>query len=372
MKLRFLTAGESHGKCLCAIIEGMVAGLEIDIAKINKELKRRQQGKGRGGRMLIESDTVEILSGVRFSKTTGAPISLLIKNKDFENWRIPMSIEKVDMNNPEIRALVEEKQITNVRPGHADLAGALKYNADDIRDILERSSARETATRVAVGAIAKQFLSQFGVEINSKILTIGGVSTSNENAINKELENAMTQGYTLGGTIEINAKNVIAGLGSFVNWDKKLDGKLAQALMSIGAVKSVEIGLGKKCADLKGNEVHDEIFLKNGEISRGSNNAGGIEGGMSNGETITATISMKPIPTMKAPLKSINIKTKEPYEAHFERSDTCAVEACAIVAESMLAIVLANEYLEKFGGDSIGETRCNFKNYSDKIRERLL
>ena len=371
MKLRFLTAGESHGKCLTAIIEGMISGVEIDVNKINEDLSRRQQGKGRGGRMQIETDTVEILSGVRFSKTTGAPISLVIKNKDFENWVIPISVDKVDMNNPEIAEAVKKKEITNVRPGHADLSGALKYNAQDVRDILERSSARETAARVAVGSVAKQFLSEFGVEVKSEVLSIGGVLADDENAVNEKISQAKEIGDTLGGLIRVTINNVVAGVGSFVNWDRKLDANLARALMSIGAIKSVEVGLGKESAFVTGSNMHDEIALENGNIIRKTNNAGGIEGGMSNGEPIVLTIAMKPIPTMKKPLKSINLKTKEPYEAHFERSDTCAVEACAVVAEAMSAIIIANEYLEKFGGDSLKETKTNFDTYVSSIKERL-
>ncbi|MBQ7450859.1 chorismate synthase [bacterium] len=371
MKFRFLTAGESHGKSLCAIIEGMVAGLDISTARINEDLKRRQQGKGRGGRMQIESDTVEILSGIRFSKTTGSPISMLIKNTDFENWKIPMSVEALNLNDPEISEKVKEKVITNVRPGHADLAGALKYGAEDIRDILERSSARETATRVAVGSVAKQFLEKFGVKTESKILSIGGIDAQNENAVDDIILQAKNKGDTLGGLIRVYAYNVVAGVGSFVNWDRKLDGNLARAIMSIGAVKSVEIGLGKECAVTVGSKMHDEIKLENGKIIRPTNNAGGIEGGMSNGEPIVVTLAMKPIPTMKTPLKSVNLNTKEAIEAHFERSDTCAVEACAVVAEAMTAIILCDEYLEKFGGDSVDETLTNFKNYSLKIGERL-
>lgn len=371
MKLRFLTAGESHGKSLCAIIEGMVAGLEVDINEINKELKLRQQGKGRGGRMLIETDEVEILSGIRLGKTTGAPISLLIKNKDFDNWIIPMSVEKVDLTNPEILFAVKEKEITNVRPGHADYAGAIKYNADDIRDVLERSSARETATRVAVGSIAKQFLKNFNIDITSQIISIGGIDYDDYEGISNAIENAKNNGDTLGGAIRISIKNVIEGIGSFVNWDRKLDANLARALMSIGAIKSVEIGLGKESANVFGSKMHDEIEFSNGVIKRNSNNAGGIEGGMSNGEPIIITIAMKPIPTMKKPLKSINLKTKQEYEAHFERSDTCAVEACAVVAEAMAAIVIADEYLKKFGGDSLIEVKNNFDNYVSLIKERL-
>ena len=371
MKFRFLTAGESHGKSLCAIIEGMVAGLEVSREKINEDLKKRQQGKGRGGRMQIETDTVDILSGIRFSKTTGAPISFLIKNKDYENWQIPMSIDEVDRNNPEIYEKIKEKEITNLRPGHADLAGLLKYNTQDVRNILERSSARETATRVVAGSIAKQFLKKFNVEIESEIITIGGVDTLKEEDVENIIKQAREKGDTLGGLIRVYAYNVIPGIGSFVNWDRKLDGNLAKAIMSIGAVKSVEIGLGRDCAEIPGSKMHDEIVLEKGKIKRLTNNAGGIEGGMSNGEPIVITLAMKPIPTMKTPLKSINIKTKQAIDAHFERSDTCAVEACAIVAEAMSAIVLCNEYLEKFGGDSIDETFANFQNYSNKIKERL-
>ena len=371
MKFRFLTSGESHGRGLNAIIEGMVAGLEIDVNKINGELQRRQQGKGRGCRMLIETDTAEILSGIRFSKTTGAPISLFIKNKDYDNWQIPMSVEKVDMTNPEITEAVKAKEIKNVRPGHADFAGALKYNAEDIRDILERSSARETATRVAIGSIAKQFLDNFGIKIESEVITIGGIDTVHEEDVDKILESAKQNGDTLGGLIRIWVSGVVPGIGSFVNWDRKLDGNLARALMSIGAVKSVEIGIGRDCAVLYGSQMHDEIELNDGKIERKTNNAGGIEGGMSNGEDIILTIAMKPIPTMKKPLKSINLKTKEPIDAHFERSDTCAVEACAVVAEAMSAIIIADEYLQKFGGDSIDETKTNFNNYVSKVKERL-
>ena len=268
MKFRFLTSGESHGKGLTAIIEGMVAGLEIDTDKINFDLKRRQQGKGRGGRMEIESDAVEILSGIRFSKTTGAPIALFIKNKDYENWKIPMSVEKVDMDNPEIAKAVSDKEITNVRPGHADLSGALKYNAEDVRDILERSSARETAARVAAGSIAKQFLEYFGISIESKILSICGVNASDEQAVNELIENTKQNGDTLGGLIQISISDVIPGIGSFVSWDRKLDGNLSRALMSIGAVKSVEVGLGRASADVLGSQMHDELFVSKKQVYR--------------------------------------------------------------------------------------------------------
>lgn len=372
MKFRFLTSGESHGKSLCAVIDGMVSGLGVDVNKINEDLSRRQMGKGRGGRMQIETDSVEIISGIRFSKTTGAPISFLIKNKDYENWKIPMSIEKVDLSDTEIQNAVREKEITNVRPGHADLTGALKYNLEDVRDVLERSSARETASRVAVGSIAKQFLENFDVSVDSEVITIGGVDTVNEQEVDTLIAQTKEKGDTLGGLIKISIYGVVPGIGSYVNWDRKLDANLARALMSIGAVKSVEVGIGRDCHELLGSQMHDEIKLENGKIIRKTNNAGGIEGGMSNGEVIVLTISMKPIPTMKRPLNSINLKTKQPIEAHFERADTCAVEACAVVAEAMSAIVIADEYLEKFGGDSIDETITNFNNYVSKLKERML
>lgn len=361
-KLRFLTSGESHGMCLNAIIEGLPANLIIDKGFIDNELAKRQCGYGRGGRMQIEKDKALIKSGVRFGKTTGAPVCIEIENKDWQNWTIPMSTAPVDVSGYEIAQAIEEKKITRVRPGHADLSGAIKYNHNDIRNVLERSSARETASRVAVGAVAKLLLMEFGIEINSKVLKV--LNAENEDDIKAEIDKAREQGDTLGGYFEISAKNVPVGLGSFVHWDKRLDGMLAQALMSIPAVKSVEIGAGMGVVGLLGSQTHDEIFWENEKYSRKTNNAGGIEGGMSNGEDIVLRAAMKAIPTMKKPLKSVDIKTKEPYEAHFERSDTCAIEACAVVGEAMTAIVLADAFLEKFGGDSLDEIK---KNYDNKL-----
>lgn len=357
-KFRFLTSGESHGICLNAIVEGMPSNIKIDKSFIDSELARRQQGYGRGGRMQIETDKAKILSGVRFGKTTGAPVCIEIENKDWQNWTVPMSVEPVDTTNPEIANAIAEKEITRVRPGHADLAGAIKYNHTDVRNVLERSSARETAARVAVGAIAKCLLKEFEIEIQSKILQIG--NAFDEESIKQEIDNAKEQGDTLGGKFEITAKNLPVGLGSFVNWDRRLDGRLAQALMSIPAVKVVEIGAGTQAATLKGSQMHDEILFENNQYTRKTNNAGGIEGGMTNGEDIVLTVTMKAIPTMKKPLNSVDIKTKEPISAHFERSDTCAVEACAVVGEAMTAIVLADTFLEKFGGDSLEEIKRNF------------
>lgn len=345
-KFRFLTSGESHGKCLTAIIEGLPANLEIDVDFINSELKRRQGGYGRGGRMKIESDTVEILSGVRFGKTIGSPITLMIKNKDFENW------QKIMSTNPEDET--DEKAFTTCRPGHADYAGSIKYHQKDLRNILERSSARQTAVEVAVGAIAKLFLKQFGIEWSSKILQIGNGKIEEE--FHTEIDNAKAEGNSLGGKIEVTYKNLPIGLGSYVHWDRRLDGRLAQAVMSIPAVKTVAIG-NHHAYKMKGSEYHDEMFLENGKIVRKTNNAGGLEGGMTNGEDLVISATMKPIPTMQKPLHTIDLATMKETEAHFERSDTCAVEACAVVAEARVAWVLANEMLLKFGGDAMEEVK---------------
>ena len=326
---RFLTAGESHGKCLTAIIEGLPAGLFIDTDFINAELKRRQEGYGRSSRQTLEYDTVEITAGVHNGKTTGAPVCLVVNNKDFN----------------------EKPPFTKYRPGHADYAGSEKYSLDDLRDVLERASARKTAIEVAVGAVAKLILKEFGVESYSKILQIG---TSTDN-FEKEIDEAKNSGDSLGGKFEVVFKNLPVGLGSFVHWDRALDGKIAQAVMSIGGVKVVEIGenpLGKN-----GSEYHDELFYENNEVVRHTNNAGGVEGGMTNGEDLVVFAVMKPIPTMVKPLKTIDKLTKEECEAHFERSDTCAVESCSIVAESRIACVLADEILQKFVGDNIKDRK---------------
>ena len=341
-KFRFLTAGESHGKCLTAIIEGIPAGFEIDINSINEDLKRRQQGYGRGGRMKIETDTVEITSGVRFGKTIGSPVTLVIQNKDFENWQKIMSV------NPE--DYTEEKSFTQCRPGHADYAGSIKYNQSDLRNILERSSARKTAIETAVGSVAKQMLKQFGIICSSKIIQIG---TAKED-FNSEIDRAREEGDSLGGKFEVVFENLPVGLGSYVHWDRMIDGKIAQAVMSIPAVKTVSIG-NHHCYKMRGSEYHDEMFIQDGKIVRNSNNAGGIEGGMTNGEPLVVTASMKPIPTMPKPLKTVDLKTMQECQAHFERSDTCAVEACSVIAESRIACVLIDEFLIKFGGDSFEE-----------------
>ena len=382
---RYLTAGESHGKCLTAIIEGVPAGFPISAEIINKDLKRRQGGYGRGLRMQIESDTVEIKSGVRFGKSTGAPICLEVKNKDFENWKIPMSTDELDFSDIEILKKVAEKSFTKVRPGHADYAGSIKYDLEDLRDILERSSARKTAIEVAVGSIAKQILKEFSISGFSHVIQIGTVKANilpdtytmiRERAEQSELrcaddyatekmksliDQAKDAGNTLGGKFEIIFTNLPVGLGSFVHWDRTLDGLISQAVMSIPAVKSVEIGAGAKVAEMLGSEVHDEVYITGETIYRKTNNAGGIEGGMTNGEDLVVKAVMKPIPTMRTPLNTVDMLNKTQTQAHFERSDTCAVPACAVVAEARVACVLVNELLRKYGGDSLKQIKSNYE-----------
>lgn len=388
---RFLTSGESHGISLNVIIDGVPAGFDIDNEYINAQLAKRQVGYGRGARMKIETDKVIIKSGVRFGKSTGAPIAMEIVNKDFENWKIPMSSSLVDQNDENL-AKIAEKEITNVRPGHADFAGAIKYDQQDVRNILERSSARETAARVAVGAVAKCILKQFGIDGFSYVLQIAEVK-ADENVVPDEktiesndlrladtnvyeqmkaaIDKAKEEGDTLGGKVEVIYKNLPIGLGSHVQWDRKLDGQLAQAVMSIQAVKAVEIGMGVDVAKTSGKNTHDEVFFENGKIVRKTNNAGGLEGGITNGENLVVKASMKAIPTMKTPLSSINLKSKESISAHFERSDTCAVSACGVVADAMVATVLANAFLEKFGQDNLEQIKRNYSAYEEMLRERF-
>lgn len=383
MFFRFTTAGESHGKALVAIVEGLPAGLEIDSEKINHELWRRQQGYGRGGRQKIESDKAQILTGVRHGKTLGSPVTLLIENKDFIHWTEVMSAEKIEFEpkNP--------RYVTRPRPGHADLAGGQKFQTRDLRDILERASARETAARVACGAIAKQLLENFNVEIKSHIIKLGSVpevaleiewenitkisddsilrcaDETVQNQMVELIDKAKADGDTLGGIFEVVAKNVVIGLGSHVSWYEKLDGRIAQAFMSIQAVKAVEIGTGVRNAALPGSKVHDEIFYNENSrnFTRPTNRAGGLEGGITNGEELRVRGHLKPISTLKKPLKSIDINTKAESPAAFERSDVTAVPAAGVIGEAMLAIVLANAMREKFGGDSIQEMKSNFDNY---------
>ncbi len=383
MSFRFLTAGESHGKCLTAIIEGMPAGVRVSTEEINARLAGRQQGYGRGGRMKIEKDKVIINSGVRHGITTGAPITLVIENKDWENWKIPMSVEPVDLENPEVRQLVDEKKITHVRPGHSDLPGSIKYNHRDIRDVLERSSARETAARTAVGAFAQQLLKEMGMEVFGHVLRIGSVGANRDNLpedygqlrqkaesselrcadnnaseeMKKIIDRAKEEGDTLGGTFEVVALNVPAGLGSYVHWDKRLDARLAYAVMSIPAIKSVGIGAAEKVSEIPGSQTHDEIFPEEGTYTRKTNSAGGIEGGVSNGMPVIVKAVMKAIPTMKKPLNSVDISTGQAHLAHYERSDVCAVPAASVVGEAMVSIVLVKALLERFGGDNLDQLK---------------
>jgi chorismate synthase len=386
MNFKFTTAGESHGKALIALMEGLPAGLEIDVEKVNHELWRRQQGYGRGGRMKIESDKIEVLSGVRHGKTLGSPISLMIVNKDFVHWEDIMASEKVEVNPNRTRV------VTRPRPGHADLAGGQKFGSRDLRDILERASARETAARVACGAFAKQLLENFGTEIRSHVIKLGEIpekslektweeiceidensplSCADENVQNQMVElidKAKDEGDTLGGIFEVVAKNVVIGLGSHTSWNEKLDGRIAQAFMSIQATKAVEIGTGVENAGLFGSKVHDEIVFENENFKRTTNRAGGLEGGITNGEELRVRGYLKPISTLKKPLRSVDIDTKKEDLAAFERSDVTAVPAAGVIGEAMLAIVLANAMREKFGGDHIDEMKANFESYSRTLQ----
>lgn len=383
--LRYLTAGESHGRSLVAILEGMPSGLKVDPAKIDKELKRRQSGYGRGKRMEIERDRVEILSGMRGGKTLGSPISLLIPNRDWENWKSIMDPIRPGKGG----------RVTRPRPGHADLVGALKYDQDDIRNVLERASARETAARVAIGAIAKILLAEFGISILSQVIQIGAIKAEVEDlkisAIKKriahslvscpdekaerlmikEIDRAREKGDTLGGIFEIIATGLPIGLGSYVHPDRRLDGRLAQGLMSIPAAKGVEIGLGFKASELPGSEVQDEIFYERGRgFYRRTNNAGGLEGGMTNGEPLRIKVALKPLSTLSRPLSSVDLVTKRKVKATIERADVCVVPAAAVIGESLVALELANALLEKFGGDSISEMKRNYTGYLKYLKAR--
>lgn len=398
--LRFLTAGESHGQALVAILEGMPAGLSIDFEAVTAQLRRRQGGYGRGRRMVIESDRAQALSGVRHGVTTGGPIALLIPNKDWENWRRTMA---VDAEIPPDTPGVERPQVTRPRPGHADLAGVVKYGHDDIRNVLERASARETAARVAVGAIARQLLHHLGTDIVSHVASIGSASVADPLAVTfeaitqipadsplhcvdpdverrmiAEIDAAREAGDTMGGSFEVIARGVPVGLGSHVQWDRKLDGRLAQALMSIPAIKGVGIGRGPAVASLPGSRIHDEILpptatSRSGDlpVSRPTNNAGGLEGGITNGEDLRVSAFMKPIATLMKPLRSVDLTTLELSPAAIERSDVCAVPAAAVVGEAMVAIVLAEAALEKFGGDSLPEMLDNWQAFRGRTASRF-
>ncbi len=398
MTFRFTTAGESHGRGLVGVLEGIPAGLPVSAERINAELKRRMGGYGRGARMKIESDQIEWLAGVRAGETLGSPIAMLVWNRDWEHWQ--------DVMAPEADAPATERrrQVTRPRPGHADLAGSLKYDRQDARDILERASARETVARVACGAVCKLLLEQFGIEIGSHVVELGGVRAGvgaqhgevgaqhaaplqvprslnaaadaspvrcldpdAEREMISRIDAAKAAGDTLGGVVEVIALGLPVGLGSHVSWDAKLDGRLAQALMSIPAVKGVELGLGFEAARRKGSEVHDEILPG---LSRASNRAGGTEGGMTTGEPLVARVAMKPISTLMSPLRTVDLKTGGPAQAQSERSDVTAVPAMGVIAEAMVSLVLAQALLEKFGGDALSETKRNFEGYVAQVRAR--
>ncbi len=384
----FTTAGESHGRALVAIVEGLPAGLPINLDQINHELWRRQQGYGRGARMKIEEDRAEILSGVRHGLTLGSPLALIIENKDWENWSDIMAVEPTDL------APEKSRRVKRPRPGHADLAGGLKYDARDLRNVLERASARETAARVACGAVAKQLLAQFEIEIRSHVIQLGGIperpleltfdqiaSIPEDSPLNcadgdmqqkiiELIDQKKTEGDTLGGIFEVVARKVPPGLGSHTSWDQKLDGRMARAIMSIHAVKAVSIGAGIEAASLPGSEVHDEISYhdEEKEFVRATNRAGGLEGGVTNGAEVRVRGYLKPISTLRRALRSVDIDTKQEEKAAFERSDITVVPAAGVIGEAMVALVLAEAMREKFGGDSLGEMQRNFAGYREQLR----
>ena len=387
--LRFETAGESHGECLVAIVTGLPAGIPVSLEAVNRELWRRQQGYGRGGRMKIETDAVEIVSGVRHSRTIGSPVALVVRNRDWRNWTEVLPVEDFEGSEE------KKKPLTRPRPGHADLAGALKYNLPEARYVLERASARETAARVAAGATAKALLAEFGIGVLSHVIAVGParlqraaaweelvalsqrdeillgcVDPSAEQEMKAVVDEAYRTGDTAGGIFEVVAHGVPPGLGSHIAWDTRLDGRLAQAVVSIQAVKGVEIGLAAEGASSFGSKVQDTIHYQRDErrFTRGANRAGGIEGGISNGEDIIVRGLLKPISTLRRPLESVDLTTREPALAAYERSDVCVVPAAGVVAEAMVALVLAQAFLEKFGGDSLAEIKRNFEGYREQIR----
>ncbi len=384
--LRYLTSGESHGKSLISILDGIPANIELNIDEINYELEKRQGGYGRGGRMKIEKDKINILGGVRGKRTLGGPISIEIKNKDYENW--------IQYMNPMDNVDFESKKVEKVRPGHADLVGCLKYDFEDARNVLERSSARETASKVAVGAICKQVLKNFNIDFTSHVIQIGSIKDNNiykfdyikenvdksqvrcvnkeiESQIIKEIDKVKFEGDTLGGVVEIRVKNLIPGLGSYTQFDKKIDGELAMHLMSVQAIKGVEIGIGFDVASNPGSFVMDEIYYDNENgIKRKTNKLGGIEGGMTTGEEVIIRCAMEPIPTLYKPLKSVNINTLESYSASIERSDNCAVPACSVVCENVVAFVICKYFLDKIGGDNLNDLKSNYNSYIKRLGDR--
>ncbi len=387
--LRFETAGESHGECLIATLTGLPSGIPISTDAIDRELWRRQQGFGRGGRMKIETDKVHFVAGIRHGITIGSPIALILENKDWKNWTEALPVEDIDGGED------KRKRVTRPRPGHADLAGAIKYNFQDARYVLERASARETTARVAIGAIAKQFLSVFGIEILGHVIQVGTeklgrsaswdelralaaredvllacVDAETEKRMKEVVDVAYRTGDTVGGVFEVIARGLPTGLGSHITWDTRLDGKLAQAIVSIQAVKGVEIGFAEEGATAFGSKVQDTIHYnkQQQEFTRGANRAGGLEGGMTNGQDVLVRGMLKPISTLRRPLESVDLDTREPAAAAYERSDICVVPAAAVIGEAMVAIVLAQAFLEKFGGDSLVETERNYRGYLEQVR----
>jgi chorismate synthase len=386
--LRFETAGESHGECLVAILTGLPAGVPVSVDAINHQLWRRQQGYGRGGRMKIETDRAQLVSGVRHSHTIGSPIAILLENKDWKNWTEALPVEDADGGED------KKKPVTRPRPGHADLAGALKYNFHDARYILERASARETTARVAAGALAKALLAPFGIEILSHVIAtgpvrldrpasweevrtlaektevlLGCVDPAVEEKMKAVVDEAYRTGDTVGGVFEVVAHNVPPGLGSHITWDSRLDGKLAQAIVSMQAVKGVEIGYAAEGAANFGSAVQDTIhYRRETGFTRGANRAGGLEGGITNGQDVLVRGLLKPISTLRKPLESVDLVTREPALAAYERSDVCVLPAAGVIGEAMVALVLAQAFLEKFGGDSLDETRRNFAGYLEQVR----
>lgn len=385
--MRYFTAGESHGPELTAIIEGLPAGMPLSVADIDHELARRQTGYGRGGRMKIEKDQVRITSGVRHGKTLGSPVTLIVENKDWKNWTTVMSVAEVPEKDQKLR------RVARPRPGHADLVGGMKYHHDDLRNVLERSSARETTMRVAIGAVAKQLLSHLGIIVAGHVTELGGITVqlpdtltiqeikersnaSEVRVVDPTVEQSMKDlidttkknGDTIGGVVEVVVGGVPAGLGSYVQWDRKLDAKIAQAVVSINAFKGVEFGAGFTLASLPGSKVMDEILWDENGYTRRSNNLGGFEGGMTNGQPIVVRGVMKPIPTLYKPLQSVDIDTKEPYKASVERSDSTAVPAASVVAENVVATVLASEILQKFSSDSFEELQETVADYREYLK----
>ena len=387
--LRFETAGESHGECLVALLTGLPAGIPISLEAVNRELWRRQQGYGRGGRMKIETDRAEIVSGVRHSHTIGSPVAILIRNQDWRNWTEVLPVEDIPGGDQ------KRKPVTRPRPGHADLAGAIKYNFHDARYILERASARETAARVAVGAIAKALLAQFGIQILSHVVAVGPVELDRpadweeivalarrdevllgcvdppvEARMKEVVDEAYRTGDTIGGVFEVVARGLPPGLGSHITWDSRLDGRLAQAIVSMQAVKGVEVGFAREGAASFGSRVQDTIHYSREEhrFTRGANRAGGLEGGITNGQDVVVRGMLKPISTLRRPLESVDLATREPALAAYERSDVCVVPAAGVIGEAMVALVLAQAFLEKFGGDALEETRRNYQGYLEQVK----